>query len=153
MKKDVCERGGLFLGKDLWMTKEELARKLDGAVYRAEVSRLLAMAADEAGLVVVYGASDNITCFEGAIRDEGGYGDLYIGREGLLQSECPEGNDCPYFKASLILATKINAKWCDGGEDGLSWIYETDLPHATFMIYDDGEPYCEGIVFHVDDVR
>lgn len=152
-KAGALKKGGKFLGKDLGMTKEELAGKLNGGEYRNEVSRLLADTAEKEGLVVVFGASDDITVFEGAIRDEGGYGCLYVGREGLFQSECPEGNDCPYFQASLILATKINAKWCDGGEGGPSWTYETDLPHATFMIYDEGEPYCEGIVFHIDDVK
>lgn len=35
----------------------------------------------------------------------------------------------------------------------IPWTYETDIPHETFVIYNDGEPYCRGIVFSVDDVR
>ena len=34
----------------------------------------------------------------------------------------------------------------------ISWSFETDIPHEIFMIYDDGNPYCEGIVFSIDDL-
>lgn len=37
--------------------------------------------------------------------------------------------------------------------DYVPWIYETDIPHETFMIYEGGEPYCRGIVFSVEDVK
>jgi hypothetical protein len=134
------------------MTKEELAEKLNDGEIGSEVSRLLADEARRSGLVIVYGASDDLTEFEGAIDDETGYGELYIGKDGPIQSQCPEGDECPYFQERLIGATKINAKWTDG-EGGPCWTYETDLPHAKFMINEDGEPFCEGIVFHIDDVR
>ena len=35
----------------------------------------------------------------------------------------------------------------------IAWTYRTDIPHETFMIYEDGEPYCRGIVFNIDDVK
>lgn len=27
------------------------------------------------------------------------------------------------------------------------------VPHETFMIYEDGEPYCEAIIFNVENVK
>jgi hypothetical protein len=35
---------------------------------------------------------------------------------------------------------------------GYSWICETDIPHESFDILDDGNPYCRGIIFSVDDM-
>jgi hypothetical protein len=46
-------------------------------------------------------------------------------------------------------ARKIEAVWA---EDGYSWTYRTDIPHATFEITEDGEPYCRGIVFALADL-
>lgn len=41
----------------------------------------------------------------------------------------------------------IDAIWC---EDGYSWTYHTNIPHATFNIYEGSETYCKGIVFEED---
>ena len=45
----------------------------------------------------------------------------------------------------------ITAVWCDP-ESGASWSYKTDIPHETFNIYEDGELFCIGIVFSIDDL-
>ncbi|MNW22346.1 hypothetical protein D3C71_2237660 [compost metagenome] len=42
-------------------------------------------------------------------------------------------------------AKSIEALWCK--EDGYSWTYKTEIPHATFEVADGDEPYCRGIVF------
>ena len=34
----------------------------------------------------------------------------------------------------------------------VSWSYLTDIPHKTFDIMEDGEIYCRGIVFSLDDL-
>lgn len=34
---------------------------------------------------------------------------------------------------------------------GYSWIYQTDIPHATFEIVEGDDPYCRGIVFALAD--
>ena len=31
----------------------------------------------------------------------------------------------------------------------ISWTYDVPIEHETFMIYEDGEPYCRGFVFRV----
>lgn len=134
------------------MTTDELAAILNGREYRKEITRDEAHAAAESGLVVVYGASDDLMEFEGAISDELGAWEgatAYLTADGLLQNECPD-EDCPYFEKQREKAATIKALWC--AEDGYSWTFETEIPHATFDIVEDGEPYCRGIVFALADV-
>lgn len=33
------------------------------------------------------------------------------------------------------------------------YVFETEIPHETFMIYEGREPYCRGIVFSIDDAK
>ena len=54
-----------------------------------------------------------------------------------------------YFKRENGGAV-IRAVW--EGEPGYSWIISTDVPHETFEIVEDGEPYCRGIVFALADL-
>jgi hypothetical protein len=134
------------------MTKEELAKMLNGREIGEEISATEAMAANNNNLVVVYGASDDLMEFEGAICDEIGWhngGTAYLSNGKLLVSEC-EDDCCPYFKKKLKGAKTIRAIW---GKDGYSWIYETDIPHATFDIFDDKDKYCRGIVFSLGDIK
>ena len=43
----------------------------------------------------------------------------------------------------------IEALWDPG--DGYSWRYATEIPHATFEIREDDQPYCQGIVFALNE--
>jgi len=133
------------------MTREEAAAKLDGNQYRKEGSRELFIAMRDAGLVAVYGASDDLMEFNGAIHDEVGAwngGTAYLTSAGLLANDC-ENDDCPHFKKLQKAAATIRAKWDDGG---YSWRYETEIPHEKFVIMEDEDLYCEGIVFKLADV-
>lgn len=104
--------------------------------------------AKENGFVIVYGASDDLIEFDGAIRDEDGCfngGKVYICETGCVEFGNAE-TKC------------IEALWCDdeirdelGGI--ITWTYRTTIPHETFMIYDDGDSYCRGIVLSIDDVK
>jgi hypothetical protein len=129
------------------MDAKELAAKLNGREY---------WQVRQAGLVVVFGASDDLIEFRGAIRDEG---DCYDGREVLIDakgvlpswdsaSESEESAQ-EYFerkpKARMIKA--LFAK-----EGSYTWTYKTDIPHETFEIVKDGEPYCRGIVFNIGEI-
>lgn len=133
------------------MTPQEAATKIDGGEYRKEISKEMADALRESGLVAVYGASDDLMEFEGAIRDEVGCydgGTAHLTPNGLLTNDCDDDN-CPHFKRSKKKAAVIKAKWDEGG---FSWRYETEIPHAKFVIKEDDENYCEGIVFRLADV-
>lgn len=130
------------------MIKNELARLIDGREYGYESFRDVLQAAKEAGLVIVSGASDDLMEFDGAIYDEQGCfdgGKIFFNQTGVLQDEFERAN-C------------IEALWCDesaldGNGNVITWTYKTDIPHETFMMYEDGEPYCRGIVFDLADVK
>jgi hypothetical protein len=129
------------------MTPYEVAAKLDGCEYGKEGNPELFAKMKREGLVAVFGGSDDNMEFVGAIYDEvscyqGGF--AYLTSAGLLVSECDEGDNCPYFKPLKEGAAKIEAVW---DEDGLSWQYKTEIPHSTFMVMEDGEEFCRGIVF------
>ena len=135
------------------MKKEELADLLDGRQHRDEISTDIEYELQQdRDLVVVFGASDDLMEFRGAIYDEV---DCYDGgtaavvSTGLVVNECDDG-DCPYFKKIVAMAVKIEAIW---DKDGFSWIYDTKIPHSTFVIMDDVDQYCRGIVFNLSDVK
>jgi len=134
------------------MTLKEAAALLNGRQYREEDTHEIRQALKEAGFVAAYGASDDLIEFVGAINDEAGAGEdtiIYITRKGLPQSDCSEGWDCPYFVKSLAGVATIKTLW---GMNGFDWSYETAIPHEKFIILEDEETYCEGIVFSLVDL-
>jgi hypothetical protein len=127
-----------------------LAAVLTGNEYRKEISKEVEAQAKAAGLVVVFGASDDLMEFRGAIHDEVGAYDgttAYLTRAGLLVNDC-ENDYCPHFEKMRKAARTIDAVW---DTEGYSWIFRTEIPHTTFEIVEDGEKYCRGIVFALDD--
>jgi hypothetical protein len=131
------------------MTKEELAAKLDGNEYGKEISKELEQLAAAAGLVVVFGGSDDLVELRGTIHEEeGAPGTIYLTKRGLFKPEC-EDDDCPHEERLRKACTTLNSHW---GEEGFSFTYSTDIPHASFIIKEDGDNYCRGIVFALADV-
>ena len=134
------------------ITKEQLAERLNGREYTKEITKNEEKEAAESGLVVVFGSSDDLIEFRGAIHDEQGAcagGDFFFSNAGELfdgdHEEC-----CKYkTKAREEAKHKITAIWAS---DDYSWIYETKIPHSTFDIMEDGEKYCCGIVFSLQDI-
>lgn len=129
------------------MTAKELAARLDGMGYALGVSPEDVAAAKESGLVILHGESDDLAELEGAITSEAGCydgGTLYI---------TPGGFSRPHdlLKSAKDTAKTVKAIW--RGDTGYTWAYETDLPHETFSILDDGERYCRGIVFEAAALR
>lgn len=134
------------------MNARELSAALNGREYHEEITEAEELAAKEAGLVIIFGASDDLMEFRGAVHDEIGCyegGDAYFTRRGLLFNEC-DNEQCPHFARLKKTATIITAVW-DGDPD-YSWTYKTSIPHATFDVLEDGERYCRGIVFALADV-
>lgn len=140
------------------MTRDELATQLNGTEYPVRISKELGAQAKAAGLVVVYGASDDLMEFEGAIHEEfGAYGGTieFVDAVGTFPDfdDLCDSKDFDglygYF-GRYAKRHEIEAIW-DGG-DGYSWTYKTDIPHATFEVTEDGEPYCCGIVFSLADL-
>jgi hypothetical protein len=137
------------------MTKEELAALLNGREYLQEISKEEAAQAAESGLVVIYGASDDLVELEGAIYDEAGCfdgGTIYLDAKGLIPGERDDDWDdeemADYF-ARKPKAIRVEAVWSEYVPP--CWTYQTDRPHATFEIVEDGEPYCRGIVIDLKE--
>ena len=108
----------------------EFASGLNGRAYDSEIiTTFEEQRAKELGFVVVYGYSDDNAEFRGAYEEEIG---------------CYDGGRV--FKCGEYY---IDAVWCEGE---FAWTYNTNIPHATFDIFDDEEKYCKGIVFELKDM-
>lgn len=137
------------------MTAEELANALDHREITCKITKEEERQAAENGLVIVFGYSDDNAEFCGAIDDEVGCfggGTIYLAKDGILpEPECVEGDHCPYFSTVKKAAKRIEAVWSET-PDTPCWTYETDIPHETFRIFEDGEVWCVGIVFSIKDL-
>lgn len=134
------------------MTVEEVAKMLNGRECRGEVSDEEEKKIADSGIVVVFGASDDLCEFRGAICDEAGCydgGEVLVTRGGLVEPH--DDCECDYcgYETSISEAQVINAKWHDGD---IAWTYETEIPHKTFDVMEDDEVYCRGIVFKLEDL-
>ena len=138
------------------MTTKELASLLNGREITKEITAAEERQAADAGLVVVFGYSDDNMEFCGAISDEVGCYDggiEYLAKTHILAEHacsCIEDCECPYFTDARGKAKAIKAVWHNEGNP--CWTYETDIPHETFNIYEDGELFCVGIVFSMEDL-
>jgi hypothetical protein len=143
------------------MTKEKLAELLNGRQYRNEITKAEQLEAKESGLIVVFGASDDLIEFRGAIYDEAGASDeevITISEKGILEKPIQEDLDEEDFEQQFIeyveakkRGNKIIAMW---DIEGYSWIYLTEIPHSTFEILDeDQERYCRGMVIDLTDLN
>lgn len=142
------------------MNKEKFAAMLNGRECRYEITKDEAAQAKAAGLVVVYGASDDLMEFAGALYDEVGVyggGMALVDAKDVLDRDQIEDDDdeaIAEFVARSKTAQSIEALWNDSVSDASvpAWTYMTDIPHATFDVMDDGELYCRGIVFALADL-
>jgi hypothetical protein len=138
------------------MTPKEMAERLDGREYGVAVTNADVEVAD--GLVIVYGASDDLVEIDGEIFDEvAAYNgtSFRIGPDGVVRNHCEALEGCPYHESQPEFTTAriIRAVWTDESQETPAWTYETDIPHETFDLFEDGDVYCRGIVFRVDDLR
>ncbi|MCW7553618.1 hypothetical protein NX722_13475 [Endozoicomonas gorgoniicola] len=136
------------------MNTKELAQQLNGTEYPLRPSAELKEQAKVAGLVIVYGASDDLMDFDGAIYDELGCyegGIAFVDEKGLLpeRKNIEDDEELKEFFSRQPKAKSIEAVF---DEDDYTWLYKTDIPHETFEIVSDGEKYCKGMVFSLADI-
>lgn len=131
-------------------TIDDFAALLDGREYKQEITPEEVAAARDAGIVIIYGKSDDTTVLTGAIdaeTDTEDGGRIYLTAEDGLFEDCP--CDCIHSRRAKAKAKVIDVRWCKGP---YVWSYDTELPHTTFEIRDN-QPnsknikFCEGIVF------
>lgn len=125
------------------MEIKEFANMIDGKQYGyPQFTKEELEIAKQNGFVIVYGASDDLMEFDGAVYGECGCyggGEAWVDRNGVYNCPITVGDMC------------IKSLWCK--EDDITWTYKTDIPHETFMIYEDDEAYCRGIVFSINDLN
>lgn len=137
------------------MNIQEFANKLNGNQYRNEITKELVEEAGQNGFVVMFGYSDDNIELRGAIYEEVGAWkgtDILFHKGNVLELEDPfeELEDQILFleRYGLKLGNKkVTAVWNE--ENDFVWTFKTDIPHATFDIFEDEEPFCKGIVFDV----
>lgn len=125
---------------------QEAKRFLHGRKIGSEVLESDQAWLKSAELIVMFGASDDLVEIRGWVYDEiGVYGSreiVFINGE-LYSSKC-ESEECPHEAERKKKGVKVNALW---GHGGVSWSFETSIPHETFDVIEDGEVFCRGIVF------
>ncbi|MFL7901597.1 hypothetical protein ACJ41P_10720 [Azospirillum argentinense] len=134
------------------ITMKEAAAALDGNEYAKEGSKELFAQMNAAGLVAVFGASDDLMEFRGAENNEiSAYegATAYFNKYGMLENDCRNA-DCPHFEKLKAKASTVKAIWCPEGLE-TSWLIATSLPHERFKIMEDGDVYCAGLVFSLAD--
>ena len=145
------------------MTRERFAARLNGRSIGNEIDPHEEAEAKANGLLVVFGASDDLCEFRGALYDEVGAwsgADIRIGGSSDKPELLPEiehDERETLAKHGVLLAAaqrregalKIKANW--DAPDSPAWTYETDAPHVTFDILEDGEVWCRGIVIDLKD--
>lgn len=139
---------------------DKIADMLNYREYLDEVTPEIRKMAKENNIVIVYGRSDDLMIFDGAIEDEAGCfqgGTVYVNKNGVISvadnCDCPYlCKNCEYIKAEYYKCKIIRARRYMSNDVG--WTYETDdIYHKTFNIMEDGEIYCKGIVFMLNELE
>lgn len=135
--------------------RDQFAASLSGREYPFDLTEDEQALAKATGLLVIFGASDDLMQLRGVARDEAcryDGGVVLIDAKGSLpeRDDIEDDADVKDFFAREPLAKRVHALWCQ--ETGYSWTYATEVPHATFEIEEDGAPYCRGIVIDVADL-
>lgn len=148
------------------MNTKELAEKLNGIEYPPRLSREFVSEMRKAELFIVYGSSDDLIEFEGAINDEIGCYEgakILVDRQGTLPvtrwylSDIIDKNDddedfekhIREHIGRLDHAKIVQPMWCDGE---IPWTYKTEIPHETFDVMEDGKVFCRGMVIALADL-
>ena len=141
------------------MTKEELAARLHGRSIGKEITPEEEQLAKDAGLVVVFGYSDDNVELRGVIHDEAGCyngGEVELCEdESVLEAWDQVDHDSEraceeYFERKGLPHKTLVCKWGEG--ETYSWTYEIGVPCASFDVLENGEPWCRGIVFAIADL-
>lgn len=143
------------------MTPQQLAALLNGRRIGKEIAKDEELAAKRDGLVVVFGASDDLMEFRGAIYEELGANNgrtAHVCADGLLPSWDEVDRDSEagcekYFKRKAAGFMEIEAIWAPAHLPETSWLFKTSIPHAAFNVMEDGDVFCVGIVFALADVK
>ena len=115
------------------MTPKQLANLLHGRDKGFETNPTLVNWAKQNGLVIVHDFYDNTVIMKGADNC------YYEGYEnGIIE-----------YNGKEITVRFCEKQYKTG--DVFTWSFKTEIPHEKFMIFDFEQPYCEGIVFNINN--
>jgi hypothetical protein len=145
------------------MTREEMAAMLNGRQYMNEILAHESAKARDAGLLVIYGASDDLIELCGAIENDSefdafGGTSFRLASDGRIAPEVEPDDEDYLEKYGLLEAARkrfesaIKIK-CESDANGYSWFIDTDIPFSPFDILEGAEKYCRGIVIDMRDVK
>jgi hypothetical protein len=137
---------------------EDWARTLNGREYMEETTTEEERQMYEAGIACVFGYSDDLVIFKGAIDEEiDAYGGntVLFSKGAVLKNDCGSGDECPHFQkqieSSRAAKMYLDAEWC-AREGAPPWTFEVPFEFETFDIFEEGELYCVGVVFHLSEI-
>lgn len=132
------------------MDAKAFAALLNDRQYCSEITKAEEVIAKEHGLVVAFGASDDLLEFRGAINDEVGVYDG--GFVSIVNGEVVDEEMFEHEKAVLAKyghpsppVRTVKALWCPDNFK-TSWLIETEGGES-FDIFEDDDLYCRGVVF------
>lgn len=144
------------------MNKIEFANRISGKEAGSILNKKENELATENNLVAIFGDSDDLISFGGAIDDEyGAYegGEVKIDRKGIItrpkqDDHSPEEFDNlmdDYLKRKKNSVT-IRAEWEPKSIPGCSWLIHAPIPYAPFRIMKEGELFGIGMVIDLKEL-
>jgi len=148
------------------MNLKEWAKKLNGCEYGNEVSDEDIELLEKDGVVAVFGYSDDNMELVGAINDEYPAYDnsvyYYCGDESFMEeNDINEfldyvDDEYPALKKIVTKAlcdNKDNSSITIKKSDKCQFEYETNIPNVEYFdVLEDGELYCKGFIFNINDL-
>lgn len=137
-------------------TRDAFASRLNGREYLDELTSAEEREARDARLLVVFGASDDLTEFRGILHDEAGASDLYghkiapgskAGTWQILSLDEDRYGRVTVSKKGALIETEWRPETLE-----TSWLIKPSVPFAPFDIMEDGDLYCRGAVIDEADL-
>lgn len=140
------------------MNIKEWAMLLNGRECGNEISKDECKSAKADNIIIAFGASDDLIEFRGAIFDEiSAYGGTtcLITKNYDIFNEEENRETFRYNRNEINFMKKVCAAWCpmdDKNDVWASWNITADIKNETFDIFENGELFCRGIVFNINDI-
>lgn len=145
------------------MKKEELAILLNGRQYVEEMTNEEQLQAKKNGLLVCFGYADYLLKLRGIMYDGTyiyGEGCIFLYKnkdQKIAFLEEPNYDELSeiFYQKGLPISLKMLPIKAERYPEELacSWLITTDIPHATFDIYDNEKLFCRGIVLELSDIE
>lgn len=146
--------------------QQDLASKLNARTYGEEITEEECKQAERDGLIVVFGASNDLCEFRGAFYEEFGtyeWSTFYWNGEKFVSDDydIDQGDICHTCRKACMYCHPpfnkdlwIKQEWCPKNYEGY-WRFSTNIPNvAEFKIYEeDRENYNNGLVINIEDLK